>query len=127
MRMLYISFAWLFIIILIWALFYYLSVEKNIDFFDVELKNIYSSAINENYNEAQINVNKIQEQWKKTEKLWIYFVHQGEVDDISSSILKIDVYIKTENKSMILSEIEELKKLLRMVKGNESMSFENIF
>jgi len=125
--MLYISFAWLFIIILIWALFYFLSIEKTIDFFDIELKSIYSSAINENYNEAQINVNKIQEQWKKTEKLWIYFVHQGEVDDISASILKIDVYIKTENKSMILSEIEELKKLLRIVKGNESLSFENIF
>ncbi len=122
MRMLCISFAWLFIIILIWALFYFLSIEKTIDFFDDELKKIYSSAINENYNEAQINVNKIQEQWKKTEKLWIYFVHQGEVDDISSSILKIDVYIKTENKSMILSEIEELKKLFRMVKGNESLS-----
>ncbi|HBB29630.1 MAG TPA: hypothetical protein DC000_10385 [Clostridiales bacterium] len=127
MRMLCISFAWLFIIILIWALFYFLSIEKTIDFFDDELKKIYSSAINENYNEAQINVNKIQEQWKKTEKLWIYFVHQGEVDDISSSILKIDVYIKTENKSMILSEIEELKKLFRMVKGNESLSFENLF
>jgi len=125
--MLCISFAWLFIIILIWALFYFLSIEKTIDFFDDELKKIYSSAINENYNEAQINVNKIQEQWKKTEKLWIYFVHQGEVDDISSSILKIDVYIKTENKSMILSEIEELKKLFRMVKGNESLSFENLF
>ena len=127
MRMLCISFAWLFIIILIWALLYYLSIEKAVDYFDVELKNIYVSAIGGELNEAQINISKILDKWKNTEKLWIYFIHQQDVDDISSSILKIDAYIKTDNISMILSEIEELKKLLRMVKGNESLTLENIF
>ncbi len=127
MRMLYIASIWLIVIIAIWALFYYLSIEKTIDYFDIELKKIYVSAASEDYNDAQINITKVMEKWKNTEKLWVYLVHQGDVDNIASSILKIDAYIKTENKSMILSEIEELKKYLRMVKGNESLSLENIF
>lgn len=127
MRMLYTASIWLIVIIVIWALFYYLSIEKTIDYFDIELKKIYASATDENYNDAQVNITKVIEKWKNTEKLWVYFVHQGDVDDIASSILKIDAYIKTENKSMILSEIEELKKYLRMIKGNESLTLENIF
>lgn len=127
MRMLYISLIWLVIIIIIWALFYFLSIEKTINYFDTELTKIYSAAFSEEYNDAQINITKLLEKWKKTEKFWVYFIHQGDVDNIASSILKIDAYIKTENKSMILSEIEELKKYLRMVKGNESLTLENIF
>ena len=127
MRMLLISFLWLLIIIVIWALFYYLSIEKTIVYFEDELKKIYESAFNENFNEAQANINRIIDKWEGIEKLWVYLVHQADVDDISSTIFKIDVYIKTENKSMVLSEIEEFKKLLRMVQGNESLTLENIF
>lgn len=127
MKTLYVSLAWLIIIILAWYLIYYFSIDNAIKYFDIELKNIYNSVINENYNEAQMILNKITEKWKDTEKLWIYFVHQGEVEDIIASIQKMDAYIKTENKSMILSEIEELKKFLRKVMGNESITLENIF
>lgn len=127
MKTLYVSLAWLIIIILAWYLIYYFSIDNAIKYFDIELKHIYNSVINENYNEAQMILNKITEKWKDTEKLWIYFVHQGEVEDIIASIQKMDAYIKTENKSMILSEIEELKKFLRKVMGNESITLENIF
>ncbi len=127
MKTLYVSFAWLIIIILAWYLIYYFSIDNAIKYFDIELKNIYNAVINENYNEAQMILNKVMEKWKDTEKLWIYFVHQGEVEDIIASIQKMDSYIKTENKSMTLSEIEEFKKFLRKVMGNESITLENIF
>ncbi len=127
MKMLFVSLGWLFIVILIWGLFYYMSIEKTIDYFNTELKKINNSVANKDYNEAQTNIIKVLERWRKTEKIWVYFVHQGDVDDIGASILKIDAYIKTENNSLILSEIEQLKKALRMVQGNESLSLENIF
>lgn len=127
MKMLLISMAWLVIIVLIWAFFYYMSIEETIDFFDKELLKIYEAAINENFLEAKLNLDKVHDRWKKEEKLWIYFIHQGDIDDIDSSILKLYAYIKTENKSMILAEIEELKKNFKMVKGNESLTLENIF
>ncbi len=127
MKTLYVSLAWLIIIILAWYLIYYFSIDNAIKYFDIELKNIYNAVINENYNEAQMILNKVMKKWKDTEKLWIYFVHQGEVEDIIASIQKMDSYIKTENKSMTLSEIEEFKKFLRKVMGNESITLENIF
>lgn len=127
MKTLYVSLAWLVIIILAWYLIYYFSIDDAIKYFEIEAKNIYNAVINENYNEAQIILNKVMEKWKDTEKIWIYFVHQGEVEDIIASIQKMDAYIKTENKSMILSEIEEFKKFLRKVMGNESITLENIF
>ena len=127
MKMLYVSLSWLLIVIIIWALFYYLSIEKTIDYFENELSVMRIALSSENYNDAQVSLNKLLDYWKKTEKLWIYFVHQGDVDEIGACLLKMDVYIKTENISMALSEIEELRITMRMVQGNESLSFENIF
>ena len=127
MKMLTFSFVWLFIVILIWSLFYYLSIEKTIDYFEDELKSISLLVSEDDYNQARVETIKILNRWNKTEKLWVYFVHQGDVDEISSSIRKIDIYIYTENKPLALSEIETLKMYLKMVEGNESLSLENLF
>jgi len=81
----------------------------------------------EDYIAAKSTMDKIIKKWESTEKIWIYFINQTEVDDIKSSIQKIDNYIKTKNQAMTLFEIEEFKKFLRLVGGNESLSWENIF
>ena len=127
MRMLYISLVWLIVIILIWACFYYISIEETINFFNAELDKMYDATIDDDFSSAKHSVSILSERWKKIEKLWVYFIHQADVDDITTSILKIDAYIKTEDKSLILSEIEELKKYFKMVEGNESLTLENIF
>jgi hypothetical protein len=72
-------------------------------------------------------MDRIIKRWEETEKTWIYFVNQTEIDDIKASILKIDNNIKIKNQELALIDIEEFKKFIRLVRGNESLSLENIF
>ncbi len=127
MKTLYISLAWLLIIIILWFFVYNFVLNNAINFFSDELNILHESVIKENYNEAKPNIDKIKKRWEETEKIWIYCVNQSEVENIKSSISKIENYIKIENQAMALLEIEEFKKFLSLVKGNESLSLENIF
>ncbi len=127
MKTLYISLAWLLIIIMLWFFVYNFVLNNAINFFSDELNILHESVIKENYNEAKPNIDKIKKRWEETEKIWIYCVNQSEVENIKSSISKIENYIKIENQAMALLEIEEFKKFLSLVKGNESLSLENIF
>lgn len=127
MKTLYISLAWLVIIIVLWVFIYNFVLNNTINYFFEELDILYDKIMKENYDEAKPNIDKIKERWEKTEKIWIFCVNQSEVEDIKASINKIENYIKLENQTMTLLEIEELRKFLRLVIGNESLSVENIF
>lgn len=127
MKTLYISLAWLLCIIILWFFVYNFILDNSIKYFFDELDILYDNIIKENYNEAKPIIDKINERWEKTEKIWIYCVNQSEVENIKASINKIENYIKIENQTMALLEIEEFKKFLSLVKGNESLSLENIF
>jgi len=112
---------------MLWFFVYNFVLNNAINFFSDELNILHESVIKENYNEAKPNIDKIKKRWEETEKIWIYCVNQSEVENIKSSISKIENYIKIENQAMALLEIEEFKKFLSLVKGNESLSLENIF
>ena len=127
MKTLYISLAWLIIILLIWFFIFYISIDKTIEYFFNEINILHDDTLKENYVEAKNTMNRIIEKWIETEKSWIYFVDQTEIDEIKTSIQKIDNYITIKNQSLILFEIEEFKMFLRLVRGNESLSLENIF
>lgn len=127
MKTLYISLVWLIIILLIWFVSFNFFINNSIKYFFAELYVLHDNIIKEDYIGAKPTIDKIIKKWENTEKIWIYFVNQSEVDDIKASIQKIDNYIKIKNQTMTLLEIEEFKKFLRLVRGNESLSWENIF
>lgn len=127
MKTLYISLIWLMIILLTWFYIFTMIIDSAIKYLYSELDTLYYNTIKENYSEARINADKITERWEEVESKWIYFVNQTEVDNIKASIAKINNYIKIENQSMILFEIEETRKFLRLVRGNESLNLENLF
>ena len=127
MKTLYISLVWLIIILLIWFFIFNYFIDSSIKYFFNEIEVLHENILKEDYIGARTTMDKIIKKWEETEKAWIYFVDQTEIDDIKASIFKIDNYIKTENQGMALFEIEEFKKFLRLVSGNESISLENVF
>lgn len=127
MKTLYISLAFLIIILIIWFLVFNFYIDSEIQYFFSELDTLHEDILREDYIRARTNMDKIIKKWEGTEKVWIYCVNQTEIDEIKASIQNIDNYIKIENQSLALLEIEEFRKFLRLVRGNESLSLENIF
>ncbi len=127
MKTLYVSLAWLIIILLVWFFIFNFLINNSIKFFFNELSALQDYLLKENYIEARTNIDRIIKKWEETEKVWIYFVDQTDIDEIKASIQKIDNFIKTKDQVLALMEIEEFKKFLRLVNGNESLSLENLF
>lgn len=127
MKTLYISLAFLIIILITWFLAFNFFIDSTIKNFNSELYALHDDILKEDYIRARTTMDRIVNKWEETEKIWIYFVNQTDIEDIKTAILKIDSYLKIENQSLTLLEIEEFKKFLRLVRGNENLSLENIF
>lgn len=127
MKTLYISLACLIIILIIWFIVFNFFIDNAIQYFFSELDILHDNILKEDYIGARTTMDRIIKKWEETEKVWIYCVNQTEIDDIKASISKIDNNIKIKNQELALIEIEEFKKFVRLVRGNESLSFENIF
>lgn len=127
MKTLYISLACLITILIIWFLVFNFFIDNAIQYFFSELDILHDNILKEDYIGARTTMDRIIKKWEETEKVWIYCVNQTEIDDIKASISKIDNNIKIKNQELALIEIEEFKKFVRLVRGNESLSFENIF
>lgn len=127
MKMLLISFFCILLIIGIWCAFYYVSIESIVPRLTDDLCEI-TTLINDNqWNEAQVVITSSINDWNNTEKLWVYCVHQDDIDEIKARFLIIDKYIKTKSKPLALAEIEYLKVYLKKIQGNESLSLDNVF
>ena len=112
---------------MLWALFYNYSIVDTVDYSNEELNKLAELLNENNFEEAKLCVANIKNNWENVEKVWIYFVHQGEIDNIKAQINTIEIYVQNQESTFALVEIEDFKKLLNMVKGSECLSLENIF
>lgn len=55
------------------------------------------------------------------------FIHHGDVDEISTELLKLTQYTKNQNKDESLPNIHVIKLLLKHIINSEKINFQNIF
>lgn len=115
------------IILCIWFCVNYIFLDDVINQYNRDLGELASLVIKEDYSNCVIKVNNLLNNWKDVEKMWVYFVHQSDVDNIKQSLLGLSYCVYTRDKILSLLKIEDIKSQLRRVKGNESFTLENIF
>ncbi|QSX07048.1 DUF4363 family protein [Sedimentibacter sp. zth1] len=127
MKYILISLLCLIIIISIWFCFYYFSISSAYEFFSTNLDMLSDFVLQNEYNEAYELTVKIMSEWDKIEKVWVFFVHQEDIDSIRASINKLYRSIEVNSTVYSLGEIEQLMSLIIKVRGNECLTLENIF
>lgn len=117
-----------FLIILgIWFCVNYIFLDDVINQYNIDLEELTSLVLKEDYANCMIKVNDLLNNWSDVEKLWVYFVHQSDIDNIRRSLLDLSYCVLTREKALSLLKLEDVKSQLRRVRGNESLTLENIF
>ncbi|MDD2494137.1 MAG: DUF4363 family protein [Tissierellia bacterium] len=127
MKMLIISFILLLACIFLWLWFHFTSIEIVTSYFWDNLGDLLDKVGNEDWDEAKNDIEVYSKKWEDTRNLWIYFLNQGNVNNIDSSFKLLNSYISNSDKILSQAEIENLRVLFNIIKDNECLSLENIF
>ncbi len=79
------------------------------------------------WNKAKDELFKVRKEWESTKKSWQLFLEHYEMDSMDIAIVRLDQYVKIEDRSLALGEIAELELLISHIKGKESLKLQNIF
>lgn len=103
---------------------YYL--ECSCDKLDSSLKATYSSVSEIKWDDATEQLAAFEANWKKTKYFWAILLDHFEIDNIDNSFTKTREYIKSEDYSSAIAELEALRQYVLHIPKRESFSLENI-
>lgn len=126
MRMVLISLVILLILVGIWIWFHFTSIEPTTTYYYEVLTELSNLIYTDQWHKAESNMLFYYENWEDVRNLWIYFINQNDIDNIDSSIGRLDSFIKNRDKTMAQAELEHLRVLFNVIKENECLSLENI-
>lgn len=101
---------------------------------DSESERLYSSLSaleedieNQNWDAASEKLDKFHRKWDKTTLIWSMLIDHFEIDNIEFTLSRLASYVKTRDKTEALSEMSNLKALIKHIPEKESFSFKNVF
>lgn len=80
----------------------------------------------EDWHKARDNFKNLSSSWGRTSTQWTILLDHQELDNINITLSRIKEFINTRDKSGSMSEIAELKLLLKHVPEKEAVSLKNI-
>lgn len=85
------------------------------------------SVTAKNWPAAELQLEKFEKKWTKTQYFWAMLVDHFEIDNIDDSYNKTKKYIESEDYSSALAELEALRHYILHIPKKEGFTFENIF
>lgn len=79
------------------------------------------------WEKADNAVDDLQQDWKRTRKIWSMLIDHIEVDNIQTSLTRMAKYIKLKEEIDALAEISVLRQFIEHIPRKESLTLENIF
>lgn len=83
--------------------------------------------IEEKWDEANITVEKLMDEWNTHSSKVCIFVHHREIDNIHSEISKLTQYVNYHNKDESMASIYAIKFLFEHILNLEKIDIKNIF
>lgn len=127
MKMLIISLVFLILMIGVWIWYHFTSIEPMTGYYNEGLKDLLKVIENEQWEKADEDILTYVDKWEEVKKIWIYFIDQKDLDNIESSMKKVNVYIRNKDKIHAQAELEHMMVLFNIIKENECLTIENIF
>ena len=94
------------------------------------LKTLDSIVVNieeEKFAEAEIQTNKLKNDWEKIKVRWDILTEHDDVEELESHLASIGAYIKNKEKTDGQVEVAVLKQRIEHIIQNETLSFATIF
>lgn len=116
----------LIVIIIAVSLYSMNSLAESSEKLEKYIVNIEKNTKEGNWEKAKKEIESIQKDWEKTEKLWTVLLDHIEIDNIDEAISKMSMYVELENAPLALGEATTLRQYIKHIPEKESFSIKNI-
>ena len=102
------------------------SILKTTNHFSHSLDSIKESVRNDQWSEAMQQRDGVDQQWSKQKDVWDPFIHNHDLDLVTSHLARLQVFIETHEKALALAEIETIQTQLTQLREQEILTLQNI-
>ena len=101
--------------------------EKTVKEITGGFSKIESEIVKQNIEQINIEIDKISDKWEEKQKRLAYYIEHDELEKVHTAIVTMKSYIKTNDFSSAMAELEEGKFVIEHIKEKNSFNLQNIF
>ena len=101
--------------------------EKTVKEITASFSKIGNEIVKQNIEQINIELENISDKWEKKQKKLEYYIEHDELEKVHTAIVIMKSYIKTNDFSSAMAELEEGKFVIEHIKEKNSFNLQNIF
>ena len=101
--------------------------EKTVKEIRETFSKIENEIVKQNIEQINIELENISNKWEEKQKRLAYYIEHDELEKVHTAIVTMKSYIKTNDFSSAMAELEEGKFVIEQIKEKNSFNLQNIF
>ena len=101
--------------------------EKTVKEIRETFSKIENEIVKQNIEQINIELENISDKWEEKQKKLAYYIEHDELEKVHTAIVTMKSYIKTNDFSSAMAELEEGKFVIEHIKEKNSFNLQNIF
>ena len=101
--------------------------EKTVKEIRETFSKIENEIVKQNIEQINIELENISNKWEEKQKRLTYYIEHDELEKVHTAIVTMKSYIKTNDFSSAMAELEEGKFVIEHIKEKNSFNLQNIF
>ena len=101
--------------------------EKTVKEITASFSKIGNEIVKQNIEQIKIELENISKKWEEKQKMLAYYIEHDELEKVHTAIVTMKSYIKTNDFSSAMAELEEGKFVIEHIKEKNSFNLQNIF
>ena len=101
--------------------------EKTVKEITASFSKIGNEIVKQNIEQINIELENISNKWEEKQKRLAYYIEHDELEKVHTAIVTMKSYIKTNDFSSAMAELEEGKFVIEHIKEKNSFNLQNIF
>ena len=101
--------------------------EKTVQEIRETFSKIENEIVKQNIEQINIELENISNKWEEKQKRLAYYIEHDELEKVHTAIVTMKSYIKTNDFSSAMAELEEGKFVIEHIQEKNSFNLQNIF
>ena len=101
--------------------------EKTVKEITASFSKIGNEIVKQNIEQINIELENISDKWEEKQKKLAYYIEHDELEKVHTAIVTMKSYIKTNDFSSAMAELEEGKFVIEHIQEKNSFNLQNIF
>ena len=101
--------------------------EKTVKEITASFSKIGNEIVKQNIEQINIELENISDKWEEKQKKLAYYIEHDELEKVHTAIVTMKSYIKTNDFSSAMAELEEGEFVIEHIQEKNSFNLQNIF